>query len=88
MSGKELKEKLFNVKKNGWDNASDEERGEIFKFADEYMYFLNRSKTERELIATAKDILLKNNFKDLNDVQNIYAGDKVFYINRDKCFKP
>ena len=84
MSGKELKETLFNMKKNGWDNTSDEERGEIFKFADEYMYFLNRSKTERELIATAKEILLKNNFKDINEVQNIYAGDKVFYVNRDK----
>ena len=84
MSGKELKETLFNMKKNGWDNTSDEERGEIFKFADEYMYFLNRSKTERELIATAKEILLKNNFKDINEVQKIYAGDKVFYLNRDK----
>lgn len=84
MDGKELKEKLFNNKKNGWETTTDEERGEIFKFADEYIYFLNKSKTERELIETAKDILLKNNFKDLSEVQNIYAGDKVFYVNRDK----
>ena len=84
MSGKELKETLFNVKKNGWDSTSDEERGEIFKFSDEYIYFLNISKTERELITTAKEILLKNNFKDINEVQYIYAGDKVFYVNRDK----
>ena len=35
--GKELKEKLFNVKKNGWENQSDEALTEIFKFADEYM---------------------------------------------------
>ena len=84
MNGKELKETLFNNKKNGWDSTTDEQKGEIFKFADEYMYFLNQSKTERELIQTAKDILLKNNFKDLNETQNIYAGDKVFYINRNK----
>ncbi len=84
MNGKELKETLFNNKKNGWDSTTDEQKGEIFKFADEYIYFLNQSKTERELIQTAKDILLKNNFKDLNETENLYAGDKVFYINRDK----
>jgi len=30
----------------------DDDKNNIFKFADEYMYFLNHSKTEREIISS------------------------------------
>ena len=83
-NSKDLKEKLFNVKKNGWDGLKEEEKNAIFKFSDEYMYFLNHSKIEREAVNTSKDILLKNGFKDINEIQNLSEGDKVFYINRGK----
>ena len=82
--GEILKEELFNSKKNGWESASEEEKQSIFKFCDEYIYFLNQSKTERETVTTTKEILLKNNFKDIADTESINPGDKVFYINRDK----
>ena len=57
---KYLKEKLFNEKKNGWFRVSDETSDKIMQYADEYMYFLNRSKTEKEAYSTVKDILIKN----------------------------
>jgi len=82
--GQALKEKLFNDKTDGWENISDAEKQEIFKFADEYMYYLNSSKTEKEIVATSKEILLKNNFKDLRNLENLQPGDKVFYINKDR----
>ena len=82
--GQALKEKLFNNKKCGWETTSEEEKREIFKFADEYMYYLNSSKTEKEIVATSKEILLKNGFKDLKETENLQAGDKVFYINKDR----
>jgi len=82
--GQALKEKLFNTKKSGWEATSEEEKRDIFKFADEYMYYLNSSKTEKEIVATSKEILLKNGFKDLKEVENLQAGDKVFYINKDR----
>lgn len=82
--GEVLKERLFNNKKNGWDTVSEEERREIFKFADEYMYYLNGSKTEKEIVETTKDILLKNNFRELKTVDKLSPGEKVFYINRDR----
>ena len=47
---KELKEKLFKDKSSGWENLSDEELKNIFQFADEYMYYLNTSKTEKEIV--------------------------------------
>ena len=45
----DLKERLFLNKKNGWLERTDEEKNDIFKFADEYIYYLNKGKTEKEI---------------------------------------
>lgn len=82
--GEVLKEKLFNTKKIGWEDINEQEKNDIFKFADEYMYYLNCSKTEKEIVETTKDILLKNNFRDLKSIEELHPGDKVFYINNDR----
>ena len=82
--GKYLKEKLFNVKKNGWLKTSDEDMQSINKYADEYMYFLNKCKTEKEAVEVSKDILLKNGFVDIAEKENLNPGDKVFYVNRGR----
>ncbi len=80
----DLKDKLFLNKKSGWETVTEEERNNIYTFSDEYMYYLNNSKTEKEIIESSRDILLKNGFRDLNECENIKPGDKVFYINRDR----
>lgn len=85
MSGKELKEKLFKDKKNGWEHLTDEELKNIFQFADEYMYYLNTSKTEKEIVQNSKEILLKNGFVDISEKENLQPGDKIFYVNRGRC---
>lgn len=82
--GSSLKEKLFNVKKSGWNNLGDEELEAIFKYADEYMYFLNNSKTEKDVVKTSKEVLLKNGFKEITEKEELNLGDKVFYINRNR----
>ncbi|MCI8620811.1 MAG: aminopeptidase [Clostridia bacterium] len=82
--GKVLEEKLLNNKKSGWERITDKEKENIFKFSDEYIWFLNRSKTEREFVKTAVDILEKNGFRDVNSVDNIKTGDKVYFSNRGK----
>lgn len=69
--GKVLEEKLFNEKKSGWETASEEDKKLIFKFSDEYIEFLNRSKTEREFVESAKSVLEANGFKDINEVSSI-----------------
>lgn len=83
--GKALKEKLFKDKRNGWQNLSDEELKNIFQYADEYMYFLNNSKTEKEIVQNSKEILIKNGFVDISERETLNPGDKVFYINRGRC---
>ncbi len=79
-----MKEELFNKKVTGWENISEENKQNIFKFSDEYIYFLNKVKTEREAVGFVKKMLDENGFKDINTKESIKPGDKVYYINREK----
>lgn len=80
-----LKEFLFDTKKCGWDTVSDDTKYEIIKFSDEYIHFLNKSKTEREAVSFIVEILQKNGFVDLKEKMILVPGDKVYYVNREKA---
>ena len=82
--GEVLKEKLFNTKKSGWNNILEEDNRNVFQFANEYMFYLNQAKTEKEIVRFSKEILLKNDFKELKDVESLKPGDKVFWVNRKR----
>ena len=79
-----LTEKLFNKKENGWNTKSEEDRKTIFDYAKGYMDFMNKSKTEREIIQSSKKIAEANGFRDIKEFDTLKAGDKVYYINREK----
>lgn len=83
-SGQKLKDKLFMNDKNGWEESSESEKKVILKFCDGYIDFLNKSKIERECVKSAKEIAEKNGFKPLEKFKKLKAGDKVYFINRDK----
>ena len=80
----ELKDKLFNLKKNGWENVNSEEKDEIFTLSQNYMNFLNIAKTEREFIKQARKIADENGYKDIIEFETLKPGDKVYFVNRDK----
>lgn len=80
----ELKARLFNKKECGWENLREEEKTRIDTFGNEYIYFLNKCKTERETVEFSKEILQKNGFVDLREKPTLMPGDKVYYINRAK----
>ena len=82
--GEELKERLFNNKKNGWESVSEEEGRNIFNYCNGYMQFLNEAKTEREIVKKASQIARENGYKDISEYSTLKAGDKVYYINKDK----
>ncbi len=82
--GKKLKEKLFNKKEVGWNKLSKDEISNLMKFSDEYMYFLNNGKTERECTNFVKKMLEDNGFESINNKENLQVGDKVYFINRNK----
>ena len=58
-----LKERLFNNKICGWETINEEEKQKINKFGDEYIYFLNQAKTEREVAEFTKEVLPENGFR-------------------------
>ena len=80
----ELKKKLFRDTKAGWEGLEESKKEEIFNYCNGYIKFLNESKTEREIIKTAKRMAEEKGFKDINEFVSLTEGDKVYYINRDK----
>ena len=81
----ELKNRLFNTKANGWEIASDEEKNSIFEYANGYIDYLNKGKTEREIIQNSKQIAEQNGFKCICECESLHPGDKVYFINREKA---
>lgn len=79
-----LKESLFRKTKTGWEGLEENVKNSIFKFCDEYIAFLNKSKTEREIIKSVKSLVEEKGFRNINEYNKLKAGDKVYYINRDK----
>ena len=82
--GTKLKEKLFNQKKNGWEGLSEKQRNEIFNYCNGYMGFLNKGKTEREIVKTSREMAERAGFRDVNSFKTLKPGDKIYYVNRDK----
>ena len=70
--------------KSGWEKLNENELNEINVFADQYMDFLNKSKTEREIINSSEAIVKEHGFRDITEFETIKPGDKVYFINRRK----
>ena len=79
-----LEKVLTNKKTSGWLETSNEKFNQIFEFCNGYMDFLNHSKTEREFCLNARKLAEKNGFKDLNKMDNLKPGDRVYFVNREK----
>ena len=79
-----MEEKLLNKKENGWETIDTRKKEEIYNFARDYMNFLNKAKIEREFVTEAKKLARENGYKDIAEMQNLKAGDKVYFSNREK----
>ncbi len=82
--GEEQKEKLFAKREEGWKHVDEKQKQEIMKVSDEYMAFLNKAKTEREFIKTAKKLADDNGYTDIINKKELKPGDKIYFINREK----
>jgi len=83
--GKESEKRLCWQIKNAWEKMDEEEKKEVFSFAEGYKKFLNRAKTEREAVDFMVERLKTNGFKDLREFsQGLSAGDKFYLVNRGK----
>ncbi len=82
---KELKEKLFMQRKNGYSRINEEEEKAVFSFAEDYKKFLDTAKTEREAVCEAVKILENNGFVEYKKSMKLKAGDKIYRNNRGKA---
>ena len=71
-------------RENAWKKYSKAEEKKVFKFAEEYKAFLSNSKTERMAVKESVKRLEAAGFKNVESVKSIKAGDKVFFINKNK----
>ena len=72
------------TRENGWKTATKESKKEIFEFSEGYKHFLNIGKTEREFVRESIKLAEENGFKSIEEFETLSAGDKVYYINREK----
>lgn len=82
---KELKEKLFLQRKNGYRRIDENEEKAVFAFAEDYKRFLDIAKTEREAVIEAVKTLESNGFTEYKKGMKLVAGDKVYLNNRGKA---
>ena len=82
--GQELAEELLCNDKNGWESIPETEKKSAIRFCDGYIRFLNECKTERECVSYAVQKAEDAGFKPLSKVKTLKAGDKVYFVNREK----
>ena len=80
----ELSEKLLMKKENAYKTASEEERAEIYSYAEGYKAFLDGAKTEREAVRYALTMAEKKGYRPYRFGDPVKAGDQLFYNNRGK----
>ncbi|MDR1240513.1 MAG: aminopeptidase [Oscillospiraceae bacterium] len=81
---KKLKDKLFFDNKNILLLRNEEILDEVNKFAERYKKFIDKAKTEREVVREILRISEKVGFKKFDKSRRYVPGDKVYKVSRDK----
>ena len=71
-------------RENGWKSATKEKKTEIFNFSEGYKSFLDIGKTEREFVRESIKAAEEKGFRSVEEFETLKAGDKVYYVNREK----
>ena len=71
-------------RKNAWLKYNQKEQKEVMAFAEGYKKFLSKSKTERLAVKESTALLEKAGFKKAEGLKSLKAGDKVYFINKNK----
>lgn len=83
-TNKDLKKKLFSVKKNGWDRIAKGEDKKIEAYSKDYKAFLDASKTERLCAMEVIRLAEKSGFVPYERGMALKTGDKVYLNNSGK----
>ena len=70
--------------KNAWEKYNETQIKEIMNFNEGYKDFITKGKTERLCVKEAVKKAMAAGYKDLNDVDILKPGDKVYVTNMNK----
>lgn len=74
-------------KKTVYESMTRYEEENMYKYANEYIEFLNKAKTEYKCVEYIEEELKEAGFINIEDLDKLNVGDKVYYINKDRsCF--
>lgn len=76
--------KLNYKKEDVYSRLSEQEIESATKYTDEYINFINTAKTEYLCVEEAVKMLEENGFVEFSKKETLKAGDKVYFINREK----
>ncbi len=71
-------------RENAWKKYNAKQEKEVMKFAEGYKGFLSNAKTERLAVKEVKARLDAKGYKDASELKSVKAGDKVYFINKNK----
>ncbi len=80
-----LKEEIMMKEPKGAKALSQEEIKKADDFCEGYKKFLDNSPVEREAVKYTLELAKEQGFTEYNPNATYKAGDKVYYINRDKA---
>jgi len=69
-------------KKNAWEKYED--KSVVMNFNEDYKKFITDGKTERLVVKETIKILEANGFKEASSFKKLSAGDKIYFINKNK----
>ncbi|MFH0960324.1 MAG: aminopeptidase [Pseudomonadota bacterium] len=78
----DLKKKLVMEKPRVWDTLSTKEKKDVSKFAEDYMDFLNRGRTERWAIHRLTELASERGFAEISQADK--TADRIYKISRGK----
>jgi len=81
---KSIEKRLAYKNEDAWLKLTDEERNKVFQFGEDYKTFMSECKTERETANKIIEIAEKNGFINIENVNNLKPGSKVYYNNKGK----
>ncbi|MGN0489010.1 MAG: aminopeptidase [Ruminococcus sp.] len=84
-NAKELKEQLLMRAKKGIATLTAEEIAKADKFCEGYKTFLDKSPVEREAVSYSLELAKAKGFVEFQQDKEYKAGDKIYYVNRDKA---
>ena len=69
---------------NAWLKYDKKQTKEVMKFAEGYKDFISFGKTERLVVKESIELLEKAGFVNAEKVKKVKAGDKIYFINKNK----